>query len=590
MRQKISGQRVIAMSSIWWLIVMLTFGTVPTEAGWKQPLENMFTKITCNMCKPTMYTWMKLSRWGMPLTYTTNTITKLSSLLGNISPEVVAGFIARWQEPLQYILLHTKLSAAEICSSLVADCGPAGKAFHWQVPLPPAPHHKVTHRQNTTGRLLKVLQFSDIHLEPHYMPLSNSQCANKIYCCRATDGFVPPGHRAAAGYWGSYERCDTSPALIDSMLAHISHRHGDVDYMMWTGDNAPHDVHETSRGRVLSINRDLTVSVRDLLPGVMTLPAIGNHDSHPVNSFPSDRVPPEFSNRWLLEHLHGYWESLVHRPPLDGAATTNSFFDSFRRHGYYHVEVKEWGLRYIVLNTNMCYRWNFWSLLEVADPGGQLHWLVGQLHSAELAGQRVHILGHLSPGDPDCRFDWSHQYHRIVLRFRHVISAQFFSHTHLDEFQVSLDPRGRPASITYVSPSVSPWQNVNPGYSVYYVHSGTGEVIDLERWAVDLKAINSRPDQAPRWFRLNSARASYGLHDLRPASWLKVARRMAEDLDFFSRVYRMYWGGSRRRPTCHDLQCRRHTLCNIVTSDRSSDVHCRHINRLLAHSSHRLAV
>ena len=69
-----------------------------------------------------------------------------------------------------------------------------------------------------------------------------------------------------------------------------------------------------------------------------------------------------------------------------------------------------------MINTNYCYNLNFWTLLEPRDPGGQLRWLVAQLAEAEAAGEVVHILGHISPGDESCRPDWSHQYSRIIYR------------------------------------------------------------------------------------------------------------------------------------------------------------------------------
>ena len=56
--------------------------------------------------------------------------------------------------------------------------------------------------------------------------------------------------------------------------------------------------------------------------------------------------------------------------------------------------------------------------------------------------------------------------------------AQFYGHTHFDEFEVFYDTKDyqRPVGVGYIAPSLTPWENVNPAYRVYYVegdHSKT---------------------------------------------------------------------------------------------------------------------
>lgn len=56
-------------------------------------------------------------------------------------------------------------------------------------------------------------------------------------------------------------------------------------------------------------------------------------------------------------------------------------------------------------------------------------------------------------------------------RYESTITAQFFGHTHFDEFELFYDTQdlGRPVSIAYVGPSVTPYYDLNPGYRIYYV-------------------------------------------------------------------------------------------------------------------------
>ena len=51
------------------------------------------------------------------------------------------------------------------------------------------------------------------------------------------------------------------------------------------------------------------------------------------------------------------------------------------------------------------------------DPADELQWLIYELQSAELKHEKVHIIGHVPPGSPDCVKTWSHVYYRIVGRY-----------------------------------------------------------------------------------------------------------------------------------------------------------------------------
>ena len=58
-----------------------------------------------------------------------------------------------------------------------------------------------------------------------------------------------------------------------------------------------------------------------------------------------------------------------------------------------------------------------WQDLDIPDPDNHLQWLVNELQAAELAEEKVWILGHIPPGDTDCLPTWSRNYRRIINRF-----------------------------------------------------------------------------------------------------------------------------------------------------------------------------
>jgi sphingomyelin phosphodiesterase len=127
------------------------------------------------------------------------------------------------------------------------------------------------------------------------------------------------------------------------------------------------------------------------------------------------------------------------------------------------------GFRVIVLNTNYCARLNFWSLYNPIDPANHLKWLAQELLTAEQVGDSVHIVSHVVPDKKECTQAWLYNYLAIVERFKDTIVAQFYGHTHADEFRVlySNNNFSEPIGYQFVSPSLSTYDAHNPAYRVF---------------------------------------------------------------------------------------------------------------------------
>jgi hypothetical protein len=85
------------------------------------------------------------------------------------------------------------------------------------------------------------------------------------------------------------------------------------------------------------------------------------------------------------------------------------------RGGYYTYLVNP-DLLVIAINSNICYTNNFWLIYDSFDPAGQLVWLAETLLAAEQAGQKVHILSHISGGSGSCFAPWRTDYTKIINR------------------------------------------------------------------------------------------------------------------------------------------------------------------------------
>lgn len=59
----------------------------------------------------------------------------------------------------------------------------------------------------------------------------------------------------------------------------------DVDYVIWTGDIAPHDVWMQDNAQIMRLIEENINLISEKLPGLKVYPAIGNHERAPVNRY-----------------------------------------------------------------------------------------------------------------------------------------------------------------------------------------------------------------------------------------------------------------------------------------------------------------
>ncbi|KAH0625312.1 hypothetical protein JD844_033821 [Phrynosoma platyrhinos] len=345
----------------------------------------------------------------------------------------------------------------------------------------------------------------------------------------------------------------------------------------WTGDIPAHNVWEQSRGDQLQALRTVTTLVRKYLGPLPVYPAVGNHESVPVNSFPPPYVPGNQSSRWLYDAMADAWSPWL----------TPEALDTLRLGGFYTLLMRP-GLRLVSLNMNFCSEANFWLLINSTDPAGQLQWLVNVLQKAEESGEKggrdsdpqlatlpcpsltcrsclqVHIIGHIPPAH--CMRCWGWNYYRIINRFEGTVTGQFFGHTHVDEFEMFYDEEtlSRPVGIAFVAPS----------YRVYHmdgVYPGSSYmVVDHETFILNLTEANV-PGAKPQWRRLYGARETYGFPVAFPADWELLLKRFEVDEPLFQRFWYLMYKGHPPREPCEQT-CKAALLCALRTG-RADDPH-----------------
>lgn len=476
------------------------------------------------------------------------------------------------------------LSPTEICGIILGDsCAQVSNPLHnWTLPL--TPFEKPSLRPVPNGfdpsvKALKILQLSDTHIDILYEEGMDAKCGEPL-CCRPDS---PRSHKRngrlikqedLSGFWGDYRDCDIPLRTFEALLIQIKEQHPDIDAVLWTGDIPAHDVWNQTESGQKELIRKVSSLLDQHLGHIPILPALGNHESAPVNSFPRPEVTGKHSISWLYDDLQDIWMKWL----------PSGTIDNIKKGAYYSTMLRK-GLKVISINTNYCNNQNWWLLLNTTDPADELTWMINELQAAELNGDRVMIIGHIPPGYNDCLQVWSRNYYRIINRFENVIVGQFFGHTHQDEFEIFYDEASnddpshqlnsthfaflRPTSVAFIAPSVTTFGGINPGYRIYSLHPETFDLMDHETYFVNLTQANASGDRKRLHTQLGyRVKEDLGLSSLHPSQFHVLIIRLLRDNSLFRKFEKNYYNQSNQYKPCfpHDWVCKADLVCRLVSA------------------------
>uniref|UniRef100_A0A914XPI5 Sphingomyelin phosphodiesterase n=1 Tax=Plectus sambesii TaxID=2011161 RepID=A0A914XPI5_9BILA len=469
-----------------------------------------------------------------------------------------------------YVIANAVITPEDVCGGLISDCGTVDNPMNdnWTIPIPgnkPAiqPWPIPTQPKST----LRVLHLSDIHIDRNYTVGTEASCAGDALhlfglCCRnypsskeAKDSIKQP-----AGRWGTVANCDIPFELFENTLQHISATEKNLDYIVITGDMEAHDPWDYTRDKTTSNIANITATLLRYFPNTPIYEAIGNHEGVPEDAFAPHSLPASIYEEqgpgWIYDALATNWGHWL--PP-----TTQSQIQY--RGSYSFKPFPE--LKIISLNTIYCAKFNLYLYVNQTDPDNTLQWLIGELLASEKAGEKVHIISHIPPGDVYCLKAWSHNYFDIVYRFENTIAGQFFGHTHTDQFEVyyeNSDPNGRPFHFNWISPSVTTVGYLQPSYRVYTIDGNypgsSWTVLDAETYSTNVTDANLKGTD-PVWTLEYNTRQAYGMPDLSPASWNDLIKRFQADDTLFTNYVR-YYGRDDHRLPCN-AACKTSFLCGM---------------------------
>ncbi|KAJ7185414.1 sphingomyelin phosphodiesterase [Mycena filopes] len=446
-----------------------------------------------------------------------------------------------------------KQTATKLCAGTLGLCqSPAVNQYKF--PLPE--RKRAAAPISSTGRTpFQVVHFSDVHIDREYVAGSDANCKKPICCRNFANSAVPPSQ--PAGPFGSHS-CDSPVALVKSMLQETS-VFAQAAFSIFTGDVPAAAVWLVNKTGVTNDLEQFNEELGEMLDAPV-FPAI-------VNNFPREDNVGSFNAQWVFDLEGKQW-----------AQWTNSTAADEETHfsGSYAVTAPGTNLRIISLNTVYWYKLNFWlydSDTPEPDPRGILAFLVTQLQAAEDASQRAWIIGHMPPGSVDTLNDQSNYYDQIVQRYKDTIAAQFFGHTHRDEFEVAYSDYGdrsreTAVSVAWIAPALTP-RSGNPGFKVYDIDPDTYEIMDAKVYFVDL--ANPNYQIKPEWSLYYSARAQYApliIPDWPPTAplnasfWHAVTEAFEADDAAFQRYNEIVTRGAPNVAPC-DAACKAALICQM---------------------------
>ncbi|GJE99928.1 sphingomyelin phosphodiesterase [Phanerochaete sordida] len=480
-------------------------------------------------------------------------------------PDVCAGLVSASGPILAHDLRQISAAgqtATKFCDAVFGLCDPPPvNAF--TVPFPKrAPAHPTTFK--STGKTpFQVVHISDVHIDRFYTVGADANCTKSICCRNFGDETGPPTEPAGPN---GNARCDAPETLADSMYEAIQQFAPHAAFTLFTGDVVDHTDWLVNKSVVTfdlaAFNFDMVTKLKGPI-----YPAIGNHDTAPVNTFPRDTTITPLETQWVFDTQSAGWE------PLIGAAAA---LQEKHTSGSFSAVVPGMKLRIISLNTQFWYKQNFWvydSEVQQPDPNGLLAFMVQELQAAEDADQRAFIIGHIPLGKEDTLNDQSNYYDQITQRYKNTIAAQFFGHSHKDQFEIAYSDfndqtADTATSIAIVAPALTPTSG-NPAFKIYDIDPDTFEIMDAKVYITNISTPNFQ-SHTPQWEFYYSARATYGPvtspplaanAPLDPAFWHRLTEAF-ETNDTAFQQFNTFISRGADVGAC-DAACKASTICDM---------------------------
>ena len=392
----------------------------------------------------------------------------------------------------------------------------------------------------------KFLHITDIHIDSQYTVGSPATCflgSTGLGCCRDYD--IPISPYRKAGIWGDYN-CDTPIDLVEGALSWLNRTNSDLDFILWTGDTPNHHDLDQSIDKNLNNIELVTSLFKKYLPNVRVFPCIGNHDTWPIDQLGE---PP--LDDFLTDFLTKQWGEWIDDRD---ALSTLSYG------GYYTLEFSP---NYRLIAINSLYYDNNNILGSPTNlTANQWEWFIHTLNNSRANNSKVWIIGHIYPGSEEAQTWFDIQYNQIVNEYSDIIQAQFWGHSHCDQFFFNRNSQSI-TNMGYVTPSVMP-DSQQSSLRIFLYNRTSMEILDLINYVANITELNENPSVTISNLNYTfyySALDSYDMPDLGLNSWIDLLEEFKINETMFN-LYATRYYPDLPHGNCTDV-CRLNLLCAI---------------------------
>lgn len=410
--------------------------------------------------------------------------------------DVCEFYILNYGPTIFETLIVKKLNEENLCHSLgfCFDGEEVEDPYDFAIRiLKDKPKNKTKEPIDYNAPQIKMIQFTDIHLDVHYKENASVYC-DEPACCRTPASQYA---RKKSGYYG-YLGCDSNLRLIETFADKAYELQPDI--IIWTGDNSPHN----NLGGSIQENYDVTVAIRDLINerfnhSVTVYPVLGNHEP-----FPPDKLTDD------IEEIYQQYAEIY-----KDYFTEDQAYESFRKYGYYTEKYLDTNLRFVVLNCLLCDAFDFYITIGHHEEARQeFAWLEKVLRQAEKDGEYVYILDHFPINAEFHLTECSKRLIAIYDRFEYIIRGYFSGHTHLDDIapiRGYFEPRPI-ININYIAPPLSTFHGKQPSFRQFIIDSNTKNIINYEQYRLNITDANL--NKIPNWYINYYATDKFNVTDL----------------------------------------------------------------------------
>lgn len=453
----------------------------------------------------------------------------------------------------------------------------------------PKPKPTTLTKHQPSGKRVKVLHLSDFHLDPRYEVGSEAVCTSGL-CCRHSENSTSQVNLPAPLY-GAY-RCDTPYYLALAALQSLGPLTGTGSlksspaWTLYTGDLVSHDKHnQLSREYVEYTETSVYGMMKSFINGPV-FAVLGNHDSNPDSIDAPHSMPGPLGQQfsWNYDHVSSLWKNngWIDEKTANQASTHYAAYSVKNHHG----------LRIITMNTDFWYKNNFLNLINTTNPdvSGLFDFMIKELQSAEDAGERVWITGHILSGWDGAGSlpNPSNLFYQIVDRYSpHVISNIFWGHSHEDQFSIYYKNNGtiRDSSTAlttgWIGPSITPLHNMNSGYRMYEVDTGNFEIYEAYTYFSNVSSYQNLGYSGPTFEFEYSTREAYGSvigwpedAPLNATFWHSVTEAMETNKTLVSQFNTYQGKSSDKSPACTSKECGEAKICYMRSGSESLSRAC----------------